>query len=74
MVHTGNLLERDETGRVGGTDTRSTVLDRLAVEIVSIKSKTVQPTEMIIWSSFAPFKNFSFKKRSRRDKRKMPTM
>lgn len=29
------LFERDETRRVGGTDTGSTVLDRLAVEIVS---------------------------------------
>jgi hypothetical protein len=47
---------------VGGTDTRSTVLDRLAIEIVSIKSKIVQPMEMMIWSSFAPFKNFSFRK------------
>ena len=40
-MHKGNLLERDETGRMGGADTRSTVLDRLAIEIVRIKIKIV---------------------------------
>lgn len=30
-----HLLERDETRRVSSTDTGSTVLDRLAVEVVS---------------------------------------
>jgi hypothetical protein len=30
-----NLLERNETGRVGGTDTRPSMFDGLALEIVS---------------------------------------
>jgi hypothetical protein len=31
-----NLLERNETGRVGGTDTRPSVLDGLAVQLLAI--------------------------------------
>ena len=33
--HTTFLFERNETGRVRGTDTGSSVLDRLAVGVVS---------------------------------------
>ena len=36
LITTTSLLEGNETRRVGGTDTRPSVLDRLAIELVSI--------------------------------------
>lgn len=46
MTYRGNmrkevfcLLKRNETGRVGGTDTRSTVLDGLTVGLLEIRQK-----------------------------------